>query len=149
MCVCQAPLNFQGSIKPLQIHIYSGLARAVSDFDTTKETFLQGGACPGLPFASFRSLAASRWHCTGKSHHVQGQWRRLAEHLKAFRSWSDPDDFMSNAAFFVLALTKLRQYTVASQELNKLGDLDAPEHTEQSTSGIIISRDKLSQSVCF
>ncbi|KAK9844624.1 hypothetical protein WJX74_004886 [Apatococcus lobatus] len=65
----------------------------------------------------------------------QGQWRRLAEHLKGFRSWSDPDDFMSNAAFYVLALTKLRQYTVAAEELTKLGDLDASEHTEQSASG--------------
>lgn len=42
---------------------------------------------------------------------------------------------MSNAAFYVLALTKLRQYTVATEELNKLGDLDASEHTEQSPSG--------------
>ncbi|KAK9868400.1 hypothetical protein WJX84_009501 [Apatococcus fuscideae] len=65
----------------------------------------------------------------------QGQWQRLREHLKAFRSWSDPEDFMSNAAFYILALTKLRQYTVAAEELTRLGDLDAAEHTEQSPSG--------------
>ena len=42
---------------------------------------------------------------------------------------------MSNAAFYILALTKLRQYTVAAEELTRLGDLDAAEHTEQSPSG--------------
>ena len=66
---------------------------------------------------------------------MQGQWRRLAEHLKGYRSWSDQEDFMSNAAFYVLALTKLRQYTVAAEELARLGDLDAAEHTEQAPSG--------------
>ncbi len=43
---------------------------------------------------------------------------------------------MSNAAFYVLALTKLRQYTVAADELTRLGDLDAAENTEQSPSGV-------------
>ena len=69
--------------------------------------------------------------------HMQGQWRRLSEHLQAFRSWSDFDDFMSNAAFYVLALTKLRQYSAAAEELTRIGDLDAPEHTEHSSSGAL------------
>ena len=55
---------------------------------------------------------------------MQGSWRAVADRTRAYRA-STAEDRLTDAAWHIFALTKLRQYGDAAQELASLGVLDS------------------------
>lgn len=66
---------------------------------------------------------------------IQGAWRTVLERLKDFRQNSSEAELLSNAAWYILALSKLRMYTACAEELALLGPLDAPHYAEPTPHG--------------
>ena len=66
---------------------------------------------------------------------LQGAWRTILERLKDFRQNSAGEDLLPRAAWYALALSKLRMYSAAAEELDLLGPLDAPHYSEQTPHG--------------
>ncbi|KAK9814551.1 hypothetical protein WJX72_007745 [[Myrmecia] bisecta] len=67
---------------------------------------------------------------------TQGAWRAVLDRLKDYRA-TEGEELLSNAAFFILALTKLRMYGAAADELSRLGSLDAPEFFQETPHGLV------------
>ncbi len=78
---------------------------------------------------TYRTCEAS-FHCW-----PQGAWRTILERLKDFRQNSASEDLLPRAAWYALALSKLRMYSAAAEELDLLGPLDAPHYSEQTPHG--------------
>ena len=66
---------------------------------------------------------------------LQGAWRTILERLKDFRQNCASEDLLPRAAWYTLALSKLRMYSAAAEELDLLGPLDAPHYCEQTPHG--------------
>ena len=59
----------------------------------------------------------------------------MLERLKDFRQTSSEAELLSDAAWYILALSKLRMYTACAEELALLGPLDAPHYAEPTSHG--------------
>ena len=59
----------------------------------------------------------------------------MLQRLKDFRQYSSEAELLSNAAWYILALSKLRMYTACAEELALLGPLDAPHYAEPTPHG--------------
>ena len=66
---------------------------------------------------------------------IQGAWRTVLERMKDFRQKSSEAELLSNAAWYILALSKLRMYTACAEELALLGPLDAQHYAEPTPHG--------------
>lgn len=64
----------------------------------------------------------------------QGAWRSILEAIKG-QQIADQEQLLCQAAYYTLALIKLRNYTAATAELLKLGDLDAVHLTKTADDG--------------
>lgn len=64
----------------------------------------------------------------------QGAWRSILEAIKG-QQIADQEQLLCQAAYYTLALIKLRNYTAANAELLKLGDLNATHLTKTTDDG--------------
>ena len=64
----------------------------------------------------------------------QGAWRSILEAIKG-QQIADQEQLLCQAAYYTLALIKLRNYTAANAELLKLGDLNAAHLTKTADDG--------------
>lgn len=55
---------------------------------------------------------------------VQGAWQSILEAIKG-QQVADQEQLLCQAAYYILALIKLRNFTAANAELKKLSDLNA------------------------
>ncbi|BDA49206.1 Trafficking protein particle complex subunit 12 [Coccomyxa sp. Obi] len=65
---------------------------------------------------------------------LQGSWRAVAERTNAYRN-APVDDLLVGAAWHIFALTKLRQYGNAADELASLSPLDSPQYIQEGPRG--------------
>ena len=70
----------------------------------------------------------------GTSHTVQGCWKAVAERTRSFSAAARERD-LTQAAWHIFALAKLRRYRDAETALNSLGDLEKPPYMEESPGG--------------
>eukprot|EP00232_Nephroselmis_pyriformis_P030428 CAMPEP_0182862028 /NCGR_PEP_ID=MMETSP0034_2-20130328/5829_1 /TAXON_ID=156128 /ORGANISM="Nephroselmis pyriformis, Strain CCMP717" /LENGTH=161 /DNA_ID=CAMNT_0024994029 /DNA_START=75 /DNA_END=556 /DNA_ORIENTATION=- len=68
---------------------------------------------------------------------VQGQWRAVSSKAKALLSQAQGgrEEVLSATAYYVLALSKLRMYGSAMDELRALGDLEGAQNQVQGADG--------------
>ena len=64
----------------------------------------------------------------------QGAWRSILEAIKG-QQVADQEQLLCQAAYFTLALVKLRNYNAANAEVAKLGDLKAARFTKPGQDG--------------
>lgn len=64
----------------------------------------------------------------------QGAWRSILEAIKG-QQIADQEQLLGQAAYYTLALIKLRNYPAANAELLKLGDLDAAHLSKSADDG--------------
>lgn len=64
----------------------------------------------------------------------QGAWRSILEAIKG-QQIADQEQLLCQAAYYTLALIKLRNYTAANAELLKLGNLNAAHLTKTADDG--------------
>ncbi|KAL3133962.1 hypothetical protein ABBQ32_008408 [Trebouxia sp. C0010 RCD-2024] len=69
---------------------------------------------------------------------LRGAWRSILEAIKG-QQIADQEQLLCQAAYYTLALIKLRNYTAATAELLKLGDLDAAHLTKTADDGRSVS----------
>lgn len=65
---------------------------------------------------------------------LQGSWRAVAERTTAYKD-APMGDKLVGAAWHIFALTKLRQYGSAADELAALGSLDSPAYLQDGPQG--------------
>ena len=68
----------------------------------------------------------------------QGAWRSILEAIKG-QQIADQEQLLCQAAYYTLALIKLRNYAAADAELLKLGDLNAAHLTKIADDGGILA----------
>lgn len=68
----------------------------------------------------------------------QGAWGSILEAIKG-QQIADQEQLLCQAAYYTLALIKLRNYTAADAELLKLGDLNAAHLTKTADDGGILA----------
>ena len=72
-------------------------------------------------------------HCL-TSHTVQGCWKAVAERTRSFSAAAREGD-LTQAAWHIFALAKLRRYRDAEAALNGLGNLEKPPYIKESPGG--------------
>lgn len=65
---------------------------------------------------------------------LRGAWRSILEAIKG-QQVADQEQLLCQAAYYTLALTKLRNYNAANAELQKIGDLNAAHLTRSENGG--------------
>lgn len=68
----------------------------------------------------------------------QGAWRSILEAIKG-QQIADQEQLLCQAAYYTLALIKLRNYTAANAELLKLGDLNAAHLLKTAEDGMTLN----------
>ena len=70
----------------------------------------------------------------GTSHTVQGCWKAVAERTRSFSAAAREKD-LTQAAWHIFSLAKLRRYRDAEAALNSLGNIESPQYMQESPEG--------------
>ena len=65
---------------------------------------------------------------------TQGEWRAIAQRVRIYQK-AGPERMLTEAAWHILSLVKLRNFTGAAEELAGLGDLNASEYFVNTSLG--------------